>query len=456
MTVALINILIGLIKIACVVVVFAYLVSRTTFFREALRKKLNFKNQVLLIILFGALSIFGTYGGVELPSGAIANTRDLGPLVGGMFCGPIVGLGAGLIGGIHRYFLGGFVCVPCAVATVLAGLIGGGIYLMRKGDYIPIWLAAVVPVFVESLHMGITLLLAQPFTQALAVVQEVMFPMIVANAMGSVVFAYIVQNLVIEQRTAAEKEKYRHELERTEYEMETARNIQQGLLPDSPPSIEGFDIAACSLPARQVGGDFFDFIELDNGSYGIVIADVSGKGVPAALFMALSRALVRANVLEENNGVEAIEKANHVIEQESKSGMFVTLLYGVLEKGTTGFKYVNAGHNPPLIYRHATGSHGLAKLAGIALGVLEDIKLKNEEIALAPGDLLLLYTDGITEAVNSAGEQYGMDRLSDVISKSAALPAQAVVEKIKEEVFSFSLGQPQHDDFTCVVVKAMQ
>ena len=224
---SIVNLLIDLVKTAGVVVFFAYVVTRTSFFLEILDKKLTWKNQAIMIVLFGALSVFGTYGGLQLPSGAIANIRDLGPMVAGLVGGPVVGLGAGLIGGVHRYFMGGFVNVPCSIATVIAGLLGGTIYWIRKGKFVTVWQAVLFAIFMESFHMGLTILMARPYEMAVAVVQEVILPMIAANATGMAVFAFIIRNLIIERNTAAEKEALRLKVAQTEYEMETAKGIQQ-------------------------------------------------------------------------------------------------------------------------------------------------------------------------------------------------------------------------------------
>jgi sigma-B regulation protein RsbU (phosphoserine phosphatase) len=335
------EILLDLIKTTCVVIAFAYVVTRAGFFIEILDKKFNWKNQLIIILLFGALSIFGTYGGIILPSGAIANIRDLGPMVAGLAAGPVVGLGAGLIGGIHRYFLGGFVCVPCALSTILAGILGGAIYRLRKGEFVLIWQAVLFAVVMELLHMGLVLLIARPYSEALITVKEIILPMTAANALGTAIFAFIIRNLIIERKTAAEKERYRQELARTEYEMETARKIQQSILPESPPQTEGFELASLNLPAKQVGGDFYDFIPLSQGKWGIVIADVSGKGVPAALFMALSRTMIRASTDSQHTAIKTIQKANNLILQDSKSSMFVTLFYAVLDQRRKAIRYVN-------------------------------------------------------------------------------------------------------------------
>jgi sigma-B regulation protein RsbU (phosphoserine phosphatase) len=454
MNVSIASILIDLIKTACVVVAFAYVVTRTGFFTEILDRKFTFKNQAILILLFGALSIFGTYGGLKLPSGAIANIRDLGPMVAGLVGGPLVGLGAGLIGGVHRYFLGGFVCIPCSLSTVIAGLLGGVIYRLKRGEFVAVWQAVLFAVFMELLHMGLTLLIAKPYEQALAVVKEVILPMTCANALGMAIFAFIIRNLIAERRTAEEREGYRRELERTEYEMETARGIQQSFLPESPPRIEGFELAALNLPARQVGGDFYDFIPVSEGKWGIIIADVSGKGVPAALFMAVSRTLVRANVADNATASQAMQKANSMISQEAKMGMFVTLFYAVLDPEKRRLQYVNAGHNPPFVVKKSTGDVILLRASGIAMGVIDEVSLEERDIELDSNDIVVFYTDGITEAINGVGEQFGEKRLIETINKNADLSVKDLMGRVKDEVFTFAQGQPQHDDFTLVLLKA--
>ena len=454
MDISVTDILIDLVKTTCVIIVFAYVVTRNRFFTEILDKKFSFKNQAILILLFGALSIFGTYGGINLPSGAIANTRDLGPMVAGLVGGPWIGLGAGLIGGIHRYFLGGFVCIPCALSTVIAGLLGGAIYRLRKGEFVTVWQAILFAIFMECLHTGLVLLIARPYDQALAVAREVILPMNGANALGVAIFALIIRNLITERRTAEEKERYRRELERTEYEMETARGIQQSFLPESPPQIEGFELAALSLPARQVGGDFYDFIPVSQDKWGLVIADVSGKGVPAALFMALSRTLVRANVAGNLTASEAIRRANDLISQEAKFGMFVTLFYAVLDPKRKTFEYVNAGHNPPFVLRKNSRDVILLRAKGIALGVMDDIALEEKTFELASNDIVVFYTDGITEAINGVEEQFGEARLVETITQNADLSPKDLIDRVKDEVFAFAQGQPQHDDFTLVLLKA--
>lgn len=450
-----IALLVNLIKTAAIVVVAAYLVTRSRFFTDLLEGRATYKSRIIAIAFFGVLSVFGTYGGVVLPSGAIINIRDLGPIIAGLVGGPIVGLGAGLIGGIHRYFLGGFIMVPSASVTVMAGLASGVIFVLRKGSFPRVWVVMLFAACVEVFLMGFALLIVRPFDAALGAVQSAAVPMIVANAVGAGIFAFIIRNLILERRTAAERERYRGELERKKFEIETARNIQMSFLPQSEPRIEGFDIAAVTQPALEVGGDFFDFIPVSRDKWGFVIADVSGKGFPAALFMALSRTCVRANAMGKTTVAEAICMANNLIAQDDQSGMFVTLFYATLDVTSRRLCYVNAGHNPPLVLGGNGGGTVMLSAKGIALGVMPDISLEEKEISLREGDIVIFYTDGVTEAVNGKKEQFGQQRLVSVVEANRALPARELVKKVQGEIMAFSEGEPQFDDITLMVVKAV-
>ena len=422
----------------------------------------------MMILLFGALSIYGTYGGIVLdtgaiahirhlgPTGAIAELRDLGPLIAGLVGGPAIGLGAGLIGGIHRYFLGGFLAVPCGIATVLAGLTGGLIYTLRQGNFPRIWQVMLLTVGIELMDIGLTLLIARPFHDAVAVAGELAVPIVVANGIGAGIFAFIIRNLIRERKTTADKEKYRRELERKTFELETARSMQQTFLPEFTPRLEGFDMAAFSLPALEVGGDFYDFISIAPGKWGIVIADVSGKGFPAALFMALSRTYVRASAMGKATASDAICMANNLIAQDDRSGMFVTLFYAVLDLQKKELHYVNAGHNPPLLYKGCGGDTVSLGAQGIALGVMDEIRLQEVELSLEDNDVVVFYTDGITEAMNGKEEQFGQERLIELITQNSNLSAQELTDKIKDSVIDFTRGQAQFDDLTLIVLKSLQ
>jgi phosphoserine phosphatase RsbU/P len=451
------NLAISLILTMSVIVLVAYLVTRTRFFNEVLERHYTLRNRLLTILCFGALSIFGTYGGVVLPTGAIANLRDLGPLIAGLFGGPLIGLGAGLIGGIHRYFMGNFVAVPCGLASVVAGLLGGLIFYIRKGNSPKIWQIAIIAACMELVHSGLTLIMATPFEKVWETTRNLTIPMMTANAIGSSIFSFIILNLVKEKKTAAEKEKLRRQLERKKVELDAARQIQLSFLPESTPILKEFQIGAFSLPALEVGGDYYDFIPISDGKWGLVIGDVSGKGFPAALFMAVSRTCVRANAMGDATASEAITKANRVLSQDSSSGMFITLFYSVLDLKQKKLRYVNAGHNPPIVLpgkgNGKGGSIKVLEAKGIALGVMDDIVLQEVEMDLAPDDIIVFYTDGVTEAINKQEEQFGQPRLAELISRNSHLSANALVDKIKNVIMDFTHGEPQFDDFTLFALK---
>jgi PAS domain S-box-containing protein len=247
-------------------------------------------------------------------------------------------------------------------------------------------------------------------------------------------------------------------LARSNAELQIAAEIQQSFMPDVIPQISGFDIAARSVMAKEVGGDFFDvipfeIISLGKGTLGTLIADVSGKGVPAALFMALSRIVVRVNALWYRDPAEAIYASNNIITQDSKAGMFVTLFYGMLSEMDSTLTYVNAGHNPPMVYRVRDGSIEELMPTGIVLGAVENRDYTARVIRMDRGDVIVMYTDGVTESINRKEEMFGEDRLQSIIRDNARLPASDILAKILAGVEEFTGDMPQFDDITLMVIK---
>ena len=261
-------------------------------------------------------------------------------------------------------------------------------------------------------------------------------------------------------KMAADLKEYMEELrvttaekERMTKELEIGKGIQQSFLPESNPEIPGIDIAAFNVPALEVGGDFYDFIPITEDRWGLVIADVSGKGVPAALFMAISRTLIRAHTTSDRTAVEAVTEANRMICEDSKSCMFVTLFYAILDSKKKTLTYVNAGHNPPLMFRGGSVDIALLKAKGIALGVIEEVELEEVKIELMNDDIVVLYTDGVTEAINEKEEGFGEKRLINVIQENRGLPVGDIIDRIRDEVIAFAGDQPQFDDITLMALK---
>jgi serine phosphatase RsbU (regulator of sigma subunit)/putative methionine-R-sulfoxide reductase with GAF domain len=240
--------------------------------------------------------------------------------------------------------------------------------------------------------------------------------------------------------------------ERLETEVQLARQIQQTFIPSVLPTHENWQIAARWRTARQVGGDFYDVIELPNNKLGVFIADVADKGMPAALFMALTRTLVRAAVVETSSPAEAFRRVNDSLLPDTQQGMFITAVYGVLDLNTGTFTYVNAGHNPPFWVK-TDGSLEKLTRTSIALGVMEQPVIEERSVTIALGDTLLLYTDGLTEAFSPDGDLFGEVRLLDVMSSLAADAAQEVIRSIEECLNDFIDPLPLADDLTMMAIR---
>lgn len=240
---------------------------------------------------------------------------------------------------------------------------------------------------------------------------------------------------------------------RIEYELGLARQIQTSFLPEACPTIPGYDICSMWQTAREVSGDFYDFVPLNGGRVAITIADVSDKGIAAAMFMALSRTILRTMTIGKPTPRETVERANDVILADARSEMFVTVFHGVLDPQTHRFTYVNAGHNPPLLYRAAQKELTTLKGSGIALGVIPNITLLENTVEFAPGDLLLMYTDGVTDAINAAEEEFGAERLADLIASHAHLSPDALIAEIGRAVTEYAGEGVHFDDLTMIALK---
>jgi serine phosphatase RsbU (regulator of sigma subunit)/CRP-like cAMP-binding protein len=241
---------------------------------------------------------------------------------------------------------------------------------------------------------------------------------------------------------------------RMDGELRAARDVQRSLIPTRAPRVPGFQLTGLWRPAREVAGDFYDFIPLGAGKWGIVIADVSDKGAAAALFMAISRSVLRASAVAEPEAARAMEHANRVLVADSARGMFVTLFFGILETRTRILSYANAGHNPPLVLRAASQRIERLSRHGLALGVRPDLHWASHTIELADNDLLVLYTDGVTEAFNARDQLFGEARLVRIVKASSERTASGVVRAIDGGVSEFIGNRPLADDVTVVVLKA--
>ncbi|MCG8608469.1 SpoIIE family protein phosphatase [bacterium] len=256
---------------------------------------------------------------------------------------------------------------------------------------------------------------------------------------------------VIENARLYEEEKQLREFEK---ELETARSMQMRLLPKESPHIPCFEVAGVSHPAREVGGDYYDFIDLGDKSWGIALGDVVGKGVPAALLMSNLQATLRSQAWTNTSIVECISKTNNILYLNTESNKFATLFYGTLSPETSVFRYVNAGHNFPFHFDQKGNVSSLEK-GGIVLGLIPDCPFEEDEIELKPGELVVIYSDGVTEAENTKEELFDEQRLQEVVNQSKHLNAQQLVDLLVERVKSFTGAKAQDDDITLIVLKAL-
>lgn len=249
------------------------------------------------------------------------------------------------------------------------------------------------------------------------------------------------------------------EQERLQKEMQVAQEIQQTLLPDSFPDIEGYELASYYEAAKEVGGDYFDFVQVDKDTLGIVVADVSGKGVPGSLVMTMIRTALRTEARGNKNAADVLARVNEFVMNDMKRGMFVTVFYIILDSKNRTINYASAGHNPMILYRGSSQKSYYLNPRGFPIGIsLPDKALfrnsiESDSLRLKQDDVLLVFTDGITEAMNSDRDQYGDERFLEAIRRHGHCSAEPLVEKLHDELDVFTQGSPQNDDITLVAIR---
>lgn len=240
---------------------------------------------------------------------------------------------------------------------------------------------------------------------------------------------------------------------RIERELQMAHEVQASLLPRETPQIPGWEFAARWIPAREVAGDYYDFIPDGRGGMGLLVADVADKGMPAALFMTLTRSIIRGSLASLHSPAEVFSQANRLISADAADGMFVTLFFAHVLPSSGEITYVNAGHNPPLLYRAADKRLATLKRTALPLGIDADAPCEQRAETIEAGDALLLYTDGVTDAMDSRGDRFGDHRLEWFFSGHAHLPASHVVLTLESELAAFKGATDPFDDITVLVAK---
>jgi sigma-B regulation protein RsbU (phosphoserine phosphatase) len=248
-----------------------------------------------------------------------------------------------------------------------------------------------------------------------------------------------------------------HEKRAMEGELQNAREVQRILLPQADPVVAGFRISGTNLPARIISGDYYDYLDLGDGRFGIVIADVSGKGVPAGLLMAMCRSALRSVAPGRISPSEVLAAVNRQLYPDIREDMFISMAYAVLDQGNGNLVFARAGHDPALLFRKDSGKVELLRSPGLALGVdggsVFERVTRDCEVNLRPGDCVLLYTDGVREALDAQSQEFGMERMAEAFRLAAPLGAEVVLSRMQEELRQFTGEGPQMDDITLVAIE---
>ena len=248
-----------------------------------------------------------------------------------------------------------------------------------------------------------------------------------------------------------------NEKKRLDHDLEIARDIQRILLPAEAPAINGFQISGINAPARQVSGDYFDYIQVDDERLGVAIADVSGKGIPASLIMAICRSVLRAEAARNPSPADVLRKVNRQLYPDIKEDMFISMAYLILDHQRAGVTLARAGHDAPLLYKGRSQTVTPVKSPGMVVGIdsgnVFDRLTVDFAVPLERDDCLILYTDGVTEALNTDGDEFGLDRMIQSVRASATDGAQTIVKRIIEDVRNFTGSVPQNDDITLIAIR---
>ena len=236
-------------------------------------------------------------------------------------------------------------------------------------------------------------------------------------------------------------------------ELDVASKMQQSILPTSFPKTSDYETFGTMHPALDVGGDFYDVVRLPDQHIGLAIADVSGKGVPAALFMMSSRTLLKGTAISFDDPGQVLSEVNSLLQEDDTDGMFVTMLYAVYNAGTGEFTYASGGHDAPLLVQPDGSSALLPLTGGIALGVLPGFDYKQTSHVLQPGETIVLYTDGVTEAMNADGELFGIEGLQNYFANTPPADSEGTSQQVMQAVSDFAGNAPQSDDITCLTLQ---
>lgn len=440
---------------ACVLIVIAYFLIRSEGQFTSTHKPENLRDFAKLSLVFGAFSLYAAFNAIQAFD-AVVSLRHTGPIVGGFMAGPWVGMAAGVIGAIDRYLQGGPSMPSAVAAVILAGTMAGLYVRVIKKNRLPsVWEATFFTVVYEFAAGLLTFLAVPDFEQALKIEQGIRLPLVIGNAVGVALFIGCIKILARERDISEAKRQIENELN-------VARSIQMSMVPKifpTFPAITQFELHAVMRPAKEVGGDLYNFIETEGGRFCFMVGDVSGKGVPASLFMAVAKTLLESEA-RANKGQDCsliLDRTNEGLCRDNHECMFVTVLFGVLDIHSGEVEFCSAGHPLPFLIRRNGEISQPTGTTAMALGVMEGVPFQSQRLTLAPGDALVLYSDGVSEAFSASGAMFGEVGLGKTLQRLATdhqdPTAADLTRVVTAAVDAFADGAPQSDDITTLALK---
>ncbi len=414
------------------------------------KEEKDIRYSLLAGLLGGLFGVYGNISGIPM-NGAVISVRDIGPMIAGFMGGPIGGVFAGLLAAVHRITMGGDFAWACAVATVSIGFICGIMYDKHGEKLAHPLMSFITGVVMESLHLCIVLIMVKPFSLAFETVKTIYIPFLIVNGLGITMMISVIVYTINQRKLQSDRARLKSELE-------VANVIQHSLLPtlnELYPGRDNIDVSAYMKAAKEVGGDFYDVFYVDNDRLCFLIGDVSGKGVPAALFMASAKIVLQNCIRDISSLGRAVEAANAVLCSKNEAEMFVTVWVGVLDLNTRELTYVCAGHNPPVLVSDGRAEFVKGKRCFV-VGGMEDMPYSENRVQLKDGDIMLLYTDGIVEAENAGHELYGDTRLLGglgSLGSSDRYDSKGIISKVETSVANFVNDNSQFDDMTMLCFK---
>ncbi len=459
-------IFINLMQFVCVLLIMFYILFQTGFLKKIEKNdsfRVAIKEEIILIVLFGILGIAATYLGVPTVPGSmsspLANVRNLAPMIAGMLGGLWAGIGAGLIGGVYCYSqltgIESSTALPYMIDTILAGLIGGLIFIFIKKKFPKPIFAALIIVIFEVIDMVIIYYLGRYTSpaEAWSTVSALFIPVGVADTFGMFIFSFMVNRALNYQNIKAAKDMI-------EGEMQAASRIQTSMLPRIFPPFPDrneIDIFAVMNPAKNVGGDFYDFFFIDNNRLWFIIGDVSDKGVPAALFMTIIKTLLKTEALRGEEPATVLKRVNDILYPDNESCSFATVFCGILDVTSGEVEYSNGGHLPPIIVSDFKEIKTVKIDTNFMVGNIKEATFTTQKLKLFKNDMIFLYTDGVTETETENGKMFTGKGLRSSLTRCCTIdiPTSDIVKLILADLKEFRGTAPQYDDTTIMSIKLL-